>query len=391
MIGKSVLEYAQEESKKSRSFRNFVRGISRDTTKTAYVKFMKAFMDFHNVTDYDVMAKMETRKIDEMFEDYIDDFESRDVKGITIKTNLAGIERFFIMNDCIWHKERIRKSIRRDDAMPGGRVPITTPEVKRMLECTKSLRIKALVHFLSSTGIRPAGMTDPVLKLKHLVDMPKPGNDSIKRWCYGIKVYDESKEGYWAFLTPEASKALDDYFSWREIRGERLTQESPIFANIENNRHTKFGHITDKNARFIMEGLIKASALQRKKVGKRRYDKSIMYMFRKRFNGILKINNEVNSNIAEKLMAHKKGLDGTYLQPTLQECYAEFVKAVSELTVDSTERQQILLNKKQDEINELKEMKAREVISSPILKDLLGHKLEEMGFSGILEKLKAQE
>ena len=64
-----------------------------------------------------------------------------------------------------------------------------------------------------------------------------------------------------------------------------------------------------------------------------------MYMFRKRFSIILKLKNDVNSNITEKLMAYKKGLDGTYLQPTREECFREFVKAISQLTIDPTERQ----------------------------------------------------
>jgi len=37
-------------------------------------------------------------------------------------------------------------------------------------------------------------------------------------------------------------------------------------------------------------------------------------------------------------MAHKRGLDGTYLQPSLEQYYAEFFKAISDLTIDDTER-----------------------------------------------------
>jgi len=37
-------------------------------------------------------------------------------------------------------------------------------------------------------------------------------------------------------------------------------------------------------------------------------------------------------------MAHKRGLDGTYLQPSLEQYYAEFFKAVSDLTIEDTER-----------------------------------------------------
>jgi len=361
LIGRSVLEYTKESSKKYRSFRNFIRGISRESTKITYVKFMRGFMVFHDLDNYDKLVKSDAKEIDVMFEDYIDELENRGVKGVTIRTNLAGIERFFDMNDCIWHKSRIRKSIRRDDGIPGGREPITTNEIKKMLECTKSLRVKALVHFLASTGIRPAGLTDPVLRIKHLVTMQNPNDLINKKWCYAVKIYDEFKECYWRFLTPEATNALDVFFIWRENRGEKLNSESPIFINIENNKHTKFEHLTDKNARFIMENLIKQSALKRVKVNNKRFDKSIMYMFRKRFNGKLKMENSVNSNIAEKLMAHKRGLDGTYLQPTREECFAEFIKAIPSLTVDPTERQNIKILEQEQKISEL-EKKDKKII-----------------------------
>jgi len=52
----------------------------------------------------------------------------------------------------------------------------------------------------------------------------------------------------------------------------------------------------------------------------------------------LKINSDVNSNIAEKLMAHQNGLDGVYLTPTREECFAEFVKAIPKLTVGKAEK-----------------------------------------------------
>jgi integrase/recombinase XerD len=93
----------------------------------------------------------------------------------------------------------------------------------------------------------------------------------------------------------------------------------------------------------LLKKIYDKSGLKREKKG-HRYNKAIVYMFRKRFNTILKLNNEVNSNIAEKLMAHKKGLDGVYLQPTQEECYKEFIKAIPQLTIDDSERKQIDLD-----------------------------------------------
>jgi len=121
--------------------------------------------------------------------------------------------------------------------------------------------------------------------------------------------------------------------------------------------------------REILDRLFKLALIERKKIGKR-YDKAIVYGFRKRFNGILKMNNDVNSNIAEKLMAHKRGLDGVYLVPTREECFAEFVKAIPQLTIDPIERKNLELETKDKKISEL-QAKQNQI-------DLLKQRLDEI-------------
>ncbi len=349
MIRQNILQYAAETKVKSRAYKNFTRGINSKATLCDYTDYLRKFMKFHKMDEnYDAVVKFETIEIDNMISDYLDSLIDRNLKGITQRAHLMGIERLFIMNDCIWHKERIRKSITQDDEIPGGNIPITTEEIQNMLQCTKSIRSKAFIHYLASTGSRPAGMTDPILRMKHLEEMLHQ-----KKKCYGIKIYDGSKSGYWVFLTPEATTSMDRWFQYRKTNGEEITSESPIFVTIKKT-NTKNVHLTDENARFIMYDLIKSSGLHREKVSSTRYDKAVMYMFRKRFNTILKLENSVNSNIAEKLMAHKKGLDGTYLQPTREECFTEFVKAIPELTVDQTQRKTIQLEILQDEKDILK-------------------------------------
>jgi len=359
----------------SKAFKNFLRGINSPATKSDYTQYLKNFMSFHKCGDnFDDMVMSTTEKIDDLISGYLDSMMERGVKGITQRAHLMGIERLFIMNDCIWHKERIRRGIRKDDEIQGGNVPIRTDEISLMLDCTKSIRSKALIHFLASTGIRPAGLTDPILKMKHLVPMSNPTDPRNRKWCYAVKVYDESKSGYWSFLTPEATKILDHFIQSRKLNGEKITDESPIFTTIKKT-NTLNQHLTDDNARFIIYNLIKQSGLIRKKVSKSRYDKSMMYMFRKRFNTILKLNNDLNSNIAEKLMAHKKGLDGTYLQPTQEECFREFVKAIPELTIDDSERLKSRNKKLEDEKknSESQSVKINELESKL---DMLTHKME---------------
>ena len=75
--------------------------------------------------------------------------------------------------------------------------------------------------------------------------------------------------------------------------------------------------------------------------------------FRKRFNTVLKLNNTVNPNIAEKLLGHANGLDGVYFKPTREECFTEFLKVISELTISPVERQRLIIENQKKEISEL--------------------------------------
>jgi len=176
--------------------------------------------------------------------------------------------------------------------------------------------------------------------------MPHPKNPAIQKWCYGVKIYDESRDGYYCFLTPEATSALDKYLESRTVKGEVLNNESFLFAT-ENSQTRKKANLDDIGCRKVIQRAIELAGIKRVKVGKIRFDKSVIYGFRKRFNGKLKMENSVNSNIAEKLMAHKRGLDGTYLRPTREECYAEFCKAIKSISVSKEE-------KLKDEVKNLK-------------------------------------
>ena len=147
MIRQNILLYSKETAKKSRAYKNFTRGINSKATLCDYTDYIRKFMKFHKMDEkYDVVVKCKTVEIDNMISDYLDSLIDRNLKGITQRAHLMGIERLFIMNDCIWHKDRIRKSLTKDDEIPGGNVPITTEEIYNMLQCTKSIRSKALIH-----------------------------------------------------------------------------------------------------------------------------------------------------------------------------------------------------------------------------------------------------
>ena len=89
----------------------------------------------------------------------------------------------------------------------------------------------------------------------------------------------------------------------------------------------------------IIQRLIKKAGLRslENKSGPR-YNIQQDHGFRKRFNTIMKLNNSINSNLVEKMMGHKRGLDGVYFTPTVDQLFDEFKKAIPDLTIDDSER-----------------------------------------------------
>ncbi len=309
-------------------------------------------MRFFDLHSYDELIQTPVKDIQEMLKKWIKSHKDLKLKGNTINAKLNAVELMLDMNEIVWARKKIRKMVPNPNHEKGGKRPITTDEIQLLLRATNDFRMTAIIHFLASTGIRPAALTDPPLQFKHI----KLLHDGV----YAIKIYDESSEGYWGFLTSEASNAFDAYIRTRKLNGEHIDQESYLFTTKQNARTRKNDYLSQDSVYRFLIFLYKKSGVIREKKGNR-FDLAVTYGFRKRFNGILKMENSVNSNIAEKLMAHKRGLDGTYLQPTREECFREFVKAIPQLTIDPTERLKLENEKKQEKIDQL-ESKTQEII-----------------------------
>ena len=332
----------------SRTLALFESAIKSPESKRNYTYSLNEFMKFIKIIDHDDIPKLGSEKILNFLKDWIIHLRNKQLKANTIRAKLCGIELLLEMNDILINKKILHKLLPSSDYVQGGGTPFTTEEIQRMLKSTTRLRSKALVHFFASTGARPASITDPVLRLKHIEEMPQD--------CKAVRIYDGSKDAYWAFLTPEASQALDHYLKSRKLNGENLSQESPVFANYNKPNPTmKNDYLSEKSVRIIMKNLIRTSGIERTKEGNR-FDKATVYGLRKRFFTILKSNKDVNSNIAEKLMAHKRGYDGSYFKPTREECFAEFLKAVPDLTISDEARDKIKIEKLEQEKTKIEKL-----------------------------------
>lgn len=343
------IKWRTQVCKDHQCMRKFLRSLNTDTSKETYGYKFQKFMNWlvtethvKNNEEFETLLEWDSDKITDVLEDYVDYMESRGDRNCG--TDLAAPELFFQNNRKLWHRELVRGGIKKDSGvLPGGELPIEDDELQAVYFGTPDLRKRAMISMLSSLGIRPGAFFDPVLRFKHLV----PIED-----CYAIRIYDGFKEGYWGFLIPEARKDIDDYKAERIARGEKITNESPLIATLPSRWNAKNDYMTDDNLRTILEKMIKGK-VKRVKTGNR-YDKALITMFRKRFNTKLKLNNTVNSNVAELVMAHKlPGAQGNYTKPTMLECFKEVKKAIPELTIDPTLRQKALIVSQDMEIDEL--------------------------------------
>jgi len=151
---------------------------------------------------------------------------------------------------------------------------------------------------------------------------------------------------------------FDDYIKKRETDGERINLESPAFRSTYQLGYSKVRPATTNSLKEVIRKLIIKSGLRinQVKTGKR-YNKQADHGFRKRWNTILKTTKGMNISLAEKMMGHSVTvvMDNVYLDPTVQQLFAEFRKAIPELTIDSTKRQEFKITEQQKKITQLQE------------------------------------
>ena len=357
-----------------------------DTTKITYKNYFRSLFNWakteeecrwHNLNSQEEYLQLADDELQLMLERFLDFLKKR-VTNNEISPNTVPklFKPFKLLIDSNYREHAVKwkpisiKYPKKEKR--SGYKPWKTTQVEEMVGKCNKYKKEAAIMFQASTGSR-VGVHDHPLLMKHMIKMEVPGYDYH---CYGILIYAESDEtvdekdqrilnddldeedySFFVFLIPEASKILDTYHKERQEKfGEVFTPNTPIFGAMDKHRFAKndSSYQMSGNAfRKMIQAVLDNTSIKRNKK-RNRYDIMIDHGFRKRFNTILKIDKEVNSNIAEKLMQHKKGLDGTYLTPTRDECFAEFQKAIPELTINSVQRQKLLIASSNDEIQNLR-------------------------------------
>ena len=272
---------------------------------------------------------------------------------------------YYDLNEVTLNKKKIYRYLGEEEKPIENR-GYTREEISKMLEVCDE-RVKALILFLASTGVRIRAIVD--LKLEDLTSIPNYD-------LYQVKVYSDSKQSYCTFATPEASKAINTYLSYRERYGEKLTRKSPVFRDQFDRNDPDSIHIVKPLKLRTVERLIsraieksglrtvqRQTELQNNEHGKIRKDVRLTTGFRKFFDTQL-IYADVRPAIKEIFMGHSIGLDDNYFKPSEKDVSEEYLTAVDWLTINEEnrlKRQVEELTKNQDEIVVIKNRYEQEI------------------------------
>ena len=327
-------------SMQQRSLILFDSAIKSPQTRLYYIRYLAEFRDFFILKSYDSILEIKPKKLQEMLENFMIYQKNAGLSLSYINGKLSALKLFFAMNDVVslnWIKLGKMKPEKKKLT---GDMPYKTEDIQKMLRVVgKNLKFRCVVHIISASGMRIGAFEE--LRLKNIQDMPNG--------CKSVLVYEDDKSEYTTFIHHEAVEVLDEYLAFRRKKGEVITPDSWVFPSANDcNKPTLTVSMRTQMARYAHHNDVKT-----KKRG--RYDIQACHGFRKRFDTILKSNQAVNINLAEKMMGHSTSipLDNVYFKPAIEQLFDEYQKAIPELMIDDKFRLLKQLEKKDEKINEL--------------------------------------
>jgi integrase len=380
------------------AYQNFINSIKSPETKKKYSYLLFKYLDYlkfyrkkqANDDDYDVLAELLSKEVKTIEADLIKYIiflkQDQNLSYSSINNRLAAIYLFFEMNDIVLNKKKINRYIGEHIKTVKDRA-YTREEIKLIVDnCT--LKHKIGVLLMVSTGCRIGAI--PSLKIRNI-----SYHETYK--LYQILFYENTKDEYYSFTTPECANYIQKYLEYRERCGEKLKPESPLIRDdfmiddllhIENPKH-----ITIDLFIFYLWNILKktgirkistattavaaASSSHKKNDGSRlirqqdRQNVSQNHGFRK-FTHTTMANARINPEIREMLLGHSIGLGDSYYRPSETELLEEYLKVVDDLTINDENRLTIqvkALNEKNQEAEYVIKGKLQEMLEQNKEKD----------------------
>jgi integrase len=198
----------------------------------------------------------------------------------------------------------------------------TRTELEKLLTFA-DIRGKALIEIAVSSGLR----LDTILSLTW-----KDYNE--KDLMIKVEPSEGRKSGkpFFTFITPEASKTLNEYKEWRIRQGETLTEDSYLIANYTN-PHKK---LIPNSVQVFWTRLLKQAGLTEKS---HKYHVLHFHVLRKFFKTAC-TNSNIRREYIEFWMGHSGlGMDDSYFRASIQDHKREYQKAIPQLSITEAQKE----------------------------------------------------
>ncbi len=352
-----------------KTFQDLAALISSPSTVTVYKYALKKYMQYRKVSNIDELlnADRDIKLIQSSIISYLV-YLKQDRKTSYSFRNVqySAIKHFYRMNEIELNWFKISKYLGEPTKVVRDR-SYTTEEIQHILtKCDERMRVVILL--LASTGIRLGA----VARLK-IGSLTKIDEYSL----YQITVYENTTSEYICFCSPECTRAIDSYLSYRARYGEKLKPEAPLIREQFNTNdllkirypHQNSEYTIAANLRnlLVRSGISTVAHITETTAfeGRERKPVARAHGFRK-FVTTNMIRAKLNPEIREMLLGHSIGLSGSYYRPDYSEMVEEYAKVVDLLTINEEHRLRRKvseLTEKKDEI-EIMESKHKEEIKA---------------------------
>ena len=311
----------------------FLSSVKSQESREKYSIYLKKYMEITGITD--LFHSKDPRVIEKEIIKFVVAMTKNGMTYTAMKNYTTAVFSFYKINDIVLNTNKISKFMPENRKVKNDRA-YTHEEISKLLEIADE-RSRVIILLLASSGMRVGAISS--LKIRNL-----DANNHNK-----ITIYEKSPEQYYSFITPEAKKAFDQYLDMRSRYGEKLNPNSPLIReqfDIKNQFSIKSPKtVASVGLQWILRDLA------------RRYnvisnnDIPVAHGFRYFWMGQA-VKSKMNAEEREMLLGHKIGLTSAYYRPDVDEMYAEYEKAIDNLTIDPSNRLQKKLEIVQQETSE---------------------------------------
>jgi integrase len=316
----------------SNAYKNFINTVDSEATKQSYRYTFSKFREFCEIDNYDNMLLIEPKKLEGLISDYITHLKiDKKYSYNTVSLYVASVSHFYSMNGIILNWKRLSKFKGKKRLVVEDK-PYSKEQIRQLLDFA-DLRTKCIILLMSSAGLRRGAL--PRLRIKDLEKRQKYG-------LYKISVYKNEAEAYTTFCTPECAKHLDQYFEWRAMQGERLSDTSPVIRkDFSSLNVTKPKTVTAHGIDWMVGNLLDRSCIRPKTPKLKRTEYMTNHAFRKYFETTAKLAG-MDLLLINRCMGHSSNLEDAYLKLSDDQVLEGndkmigYIGAIDDLTIDET-------------------------------------------------------